>query len=150
MPVKFTRKIDREKVRGLYEKEKGEKLKLRYKALLLLDQLDNNAAEVGRRIGKSRTTIGLWVQRYNQQGLAGLKDKKQPGRPPRLTKQQQEKLKHLILTKLPTDIGWEYPVWDGKSLAYLIKKLFSLAIKVRRCQYLFHEMGFGLQRPRQD
>jgi len=148
MPVQFTKKINHREIKELYQNEKDQKLKTRYKAILLLDQLNNNAAEVGRRLGKSRTTIGLWVQQYNQTGLKGLEYKKQPGRPPRLTRNQQEELKQIILRKLPTDIGWEYPVWDGKSLSHLIKKLFKLTIKVRRCQYLFHEMGFSLQKPR--
>jgi len=148
MPAKLTRKLDIKKIKRLHQRKNDKKLKIRYKALLLLQQYKNNTAEVGRRIGKDRVTIGRWVKKYNKQGLKGLVYQKPPGRPPRLTKKQQTQIKQYILRKLPTDIGWEYPVWDGKSLSHLIKKLFSLTIKVRRCQYLFHEMGFSLQKPR--
>jgi len=148
MPVKFSRKIDVKKVGKLYAREKNKKQKARYQALLLLHKYNNNAAEVGRQLGKDRATIGLWVKKYNEEGLAGLHYQKPPGRPSRLTNKQQQEVKRYILRKLPIEIGWEYPVWDGKSLSYLIKKLFGLEFKVRRCQYLFHEMGFSLQRPR--
>lgn len=148
MPVKLKRKLNLKKIKELHQREKNYKVKAKYQALILLEELGGNTAEIGRRIGKDRTTIGRWIKRYNKEGLKGLNYQKPSGRPPRLTKKDQEKLKKILLDKVPTDIGWEYPVWDGKSLSYLIKKLFGLEIKIRRCQYLFHEMGFSLQRGR--
>jgi len=148
MPVTVKKEISTKELEGLIKKERTGKLKIRYQALLLLRQFNNNAALVGKKIGKHRSTIGRWVKEFNQKGLAGLVYRCSPGRTPRLNKEEQNKLKKIILKKVPLDFGIEYPFWDGKSLSYFIKKLFKVELKIRQCQYLFHKLDLSLQRPR--
>src|SRR5690349_2297654 len=41
--------------------------------------------EAARHAGMDRQTLRDWVHRYNEEGLAGLRDRPRPGRKPRLT-----------------------------------------------------------------
>ena len=38
--------------------------------------------------------------------------------------------------------------WDGILLSKFIKERYGVELKPRRCQYLFHELGFSLKRAR--
>src|SRR3954469_5243484 len=45
-----------------------------------------------RAAGMDRQTLRDWVHRYNEEGLAGLRDRRRPGRKPRLTPGQEAEL----------------------------------------------------------
>src|SRR4051794_8206239 len=45
-----------------------------------------------RAAGMDRQTLRDWVHRYNAEGLPGLRDRRRPGRKPRLTVEQQAEL----------------------------------------------------------
>ena len=48
----------------------------------------------------------------------------------------------------PRELGYDFSNWEGKSVSEHIKTKFGVLLKVRQCQYLLHELGFSLQRPR--
>src|SRR3954447_5886992 len=49
-------------------------------------------AEAARHAGMDRQTLRDWVHRYNAGGLAGLRDRRRPGRKPCLTPEQEAEL----------------------------------------------------------
>jgi transposase len=53
--------------------------------------------EAARLAGMTGQTLGDWVHRYNEEDVAGLKDRHRSGRPPRLGEGQQATLKALVL-----------------------------------------------------
>ena len=44
-----------------------------------------------------RQTLRDWVNRYNQEGVAGLRSRPRPGRPPALTDERMKELEELVL-----------------------------------------------------
>ena len=89
-----------------------------------------------------------WIHSLTTKGLAGLWEGERPGRPRSLSPSQQEELrKHLLLS--PRKLGYDQNLWDGPLLSYHLEKQFSIHLRVRQCQNLFHRLGFTLQRPRQ-
>ena len=54
-------------------------------------------AEAARLAGMERQALRDAVLRYNAEGLAGLRDRLRPGRPPRLSKEHLEELHKLVL-----------------------------------------------------
>lgn len=92
-------------------------------------------------------TIQYWMQQFLSEGTEGLRDEPRSGRPSQLTASQKETLRK-ILEKPPSTVGYERNDWDGILLSDYIRKKFHIDLKVRRCQYLFHELGFTLRRPR--
>lgn len=72
-----------------------------------------------------------------------------PGRPSRLSPTHEEKIrKHLLLS--PRKFSYDQNIWDGPLLSHHLEKQFSIYLKVRQCQNLFHKLGFTLQRPRRQ
>ncbi|HEY0088910.1 MAG TPA: winged helix-turn-helix domain-containing protein [Candidatus Lokiarchaeia archaeon] len=130
----------------LYRKEKRAKLKERYHALSLMHEW-KNCTKVANIVKKSRATIVNWVNAFNEGGLEAIVPNLPPGRSKRLSELQLEQLKEDVL-KNPREIGYEFSNWEGKSVSHHIKKEFAISLGVRQCQYLLHDLGFTLQRPR--
>jgi transposase len=130
----------------LYRSERHPKLKERFHALFLMHEL-KNCTEVAKILKRSRRSIQLWVNAFNEGGLEEIIPNAPPGRPPRLSESQMEELKTDVLTH-PRELGYDFSNWEGKNLSHHIEKKFSVVLKVRQCQKLLHKMGFSLQRPR--
>ncbi len=129
-----------------YKKEKSSKLKERYHALFLMHEF-MNCTRVAELIKKSRRTIQIWVNMFNEGGLEAIIPNTPPGRPSSLTEEQKETLKADVLTH-PRELGYEFSNWEGKSVAHHIKQKFSVELSVRQAQRLLRELEFTLQRPR--
>jgi transposase len=95
----------------------------------------------------SEKTIYYWVKQYLTKGIDSLKNQTIPGRTPKLTDQQKQELQEAI-NKSPSIEGYSQSFWDGILLAKHIKDKYDISFSVRRCQYLFHELGFTKQRGR--
>ena len=95
--------------------------------------------------GDSKNTITLWVKIADEQGFEALKNKKQTGRPPKLTSEQLAEIREVLEEDDSRKYG--YPVWDGPTLSVYIEKTYGVKLCVRQCQRLFHRLGFSLVRP---
>ena len=87
----------------LYKKEKKIKLKERYQALYLMNELQN-CTKVAELIKKSRTTVQTWVKTFNKGELEIIAPSTPPGRPSRLSQDQKDELKLDIMTH-PRNLG---------------------------------------------
>lgn len=94
--------------------------------------------------GETPRTLTMWVKSVDESGFESLRNKKQAGRPKKLTADQKENIK-VALASNPEDYG--YTVWDGPKLADYIKTTYNVDLCVRQCQRLMHELGFSLIRP---
>ena len=60
-----------------------------------------------RAAGMDRQSLRDWVHRYNEEGLAGLRDRRRPGRRPRLTPAQEAELAAVVERgRTRTATGW--------------------------------------------
>jgi len=130
----------------LYKIEKNSRLKERYHAIVLMHKF-KNCYKVAEIMKRSDVTIQSWVKAFNMGGLKALAPKVSPGRPSRLSLEEKEELKNDVLTH-PRELGYDFSNWEGKHVSKHIKNKFGVLLKVRQCQYLLHELGFSLQRPR--
>jgi transposase len=58
-----------------------------------------------------------WIRRWNSEGKEGLRRKKIPGRPPKLSEKELKELKRLLKAK---------PYWSVKEVMKLVKELFGV------------------------
>jgi len=58
-----------------------------------------------------------WIRRWNSEGVEGLRRKKIPGRPPKLSVEELEELKRILKAK---------PYWSVKEVMRLVKELFEV------------------------
>ncbi len=93
------------------------------------------------------STIQRWIHRLNEEGFPGLRDKPGRGRVPRLSSKEREQLRKDLESR-PQSFGYQQSRWDGKLLSFHLQHKYRIELKVRRCQFLFRELGFSLQRPR--
>lgn len=103
--------------------------------------------EVSGLLGDSPRTIQYWINRFEQEGLAGLVEGERTGRPRRLNDEQLDEI-GVALRQSPEDVGMIGTLWDGKTLSAFIKMRFGVDLKVRQCQNLFRQLGFRLRKPR--
>ena len=88
------------------------------------------------------------IKRINDTGnIEGLRSKKQPGRPARLSEARREELK-AIIRESPEKYGIAINIRDGKSLSACIHIKYGIVMKTGTCRRLFHQSGFPLKRAR--
>ena len=102
---------------------------------------------VGQMFGHHPTTIQRWVRSFEMHGFSGLEDQPKAGRPPRLTPGQWQLVDHH-LRQSPRQFGYSQNLWDGKLLAHHLEETQKVALGVRQCQRIFHQLGFRLRKPR--
>ena len=102
---------------------------------------------VARLLGDAPRSVEYWVRRFEQKGLAGLREGERTGRPRRLNKQQLAEIKAAV-RQMPREVGLSGNLWDGKTLAVWIEQQYGITLGVRQCQRLFRQLGFRLRKPR--
>lgn len=115
--------------------------------LIILLCNGHSVTEVSKLYGVNRATLHRWVHKLNAKGIEGLLESPRVGRPRELSKEKFMELRDDLM-KSPMYFGYKQGRWDGKLLSHHLKGKYGVLLKVRRCQMLFHELGFSLQRPR--
>ena len=90
-------------------------------------------------------SIRLWVNALLLKGVEGLKSKKGPGRPPRLTKTQRKELDKLI-TEGPAKARFPGACWRSPMIQVLIFERFGVNYSVYYISQLLKNMGFSYQK----
>ena len=103
-------------------------------------------AEVAEKRGVSATAVWKWVQAIERGGADGLKSKPRPGRPPKLTDRQLERLEGLLV-RGPTKLGYATELWTLKRVAEVIEKHFGEQYNASGVWYLLKRLGWSCQKP---
>ena len=88
-----------EDLRRLQERvqhEANAKQRDRYRAVLLVAAEQLQGDEIAKRLGRSPRFVDEWAGRYRRGGIEALLPRKQPGRRPKLTAEQEQKLKQRL------------------------------------------------------
>ena len=117
----------------------------RLHALLLVAQ-GISCRRVAQLLGDAPRTIAYWVNRFENEGFAGLVDTDRPGRPCRLNSEQLAELE-VVLRDEPRKYGLQ-GLWDGKTLSEFVVQRWGINLGVRQCQRQFRRFGFRLRKPR--
>ena len=96
--------------------------------------------EVAKAHDVSRETLRLWVKRYNQDGIEGLKDKPRSGRKPCLTEAQKDAFCKIVETGPTAEDG--IVRWRCVDLKKWLKETHNVEINERTVGKLLHRYGF--------
>jgi transposase len=103
--------------------------------------------EVSDILGDSPRIIEYWVNDFNDNGFAGLREGKRTGRP--------SSIDGAILSNIDSDLrqnpyyfGYTQNLWDGKMLSHHLKEKYDIKLGVRQCQRFFDKLDFRLRKPR--
>jgi len=143
----FLPKVSMHELRSAYGKESGAKAKLRLLAAIKRKEGESIDA-IAVSIGKPKRTVHGWLHRFEQRGLGGAEDKKQPGRPPSLKKNQLLLLKADLL-KGPHACGYPEQLWSRRLVEAHVSRKFGISYTEQHMRRLLHKLGFTCQKPRQ-
>jgi len=112
----------------------------RLHAVLLVTQ-GLSAPEVSDWLGDSVRAVELWVHRFQENSLAGLRESRRPGRPSRLNKEQLAQAR-LTVRSSPSAAGLSADRWDANVLSVYLRAL-GVNLKPRQCRNLLRKWGLG-------
>lgn len=102
----------------------------------ILDGMDRTSA--ARAAGMDRQTLCDWVHRYNQDGLAGLRNRPK-GRPERrLTLAQEQEIGEMVSKAPPGNLVR----WRCADVQAEIKKRYKVVLHESTVGHLLHRLGF--------
>lgn len=142
----FLSEISEQALRALVRQEKLRKPQLRLLAALRRKQswtLERIAASIEQPL----MTVHHWIRRLHEQGLTGLHDKKQSGRPHQLTvKQRRELIKILERGPPHNPTG----LWTTKDVQDLVRRKYGVQFVHQHVWRMLDHLGFSLQRARKQ
>jgi transposase len=99
-------------------------------------------SDAARLCGMDRQTLRDWVHRYNEEGLAGLSDRRGRGGPPkRLTAEQEAVIAELVRSG-PDRAEHGVVRWRRVDLAAVIERRFDVRLAERTVGKLLRRLGF--------
>lgn len=105
--------------------------------------LDGHArSDAARLCGMDRQTLRDWVHRYNEEGLAGLSDRRGRGGPPRRLSGEQEAAVAALVRSGPDHAKHGVVRWRRGDLAAVIEKRFGVMLAERTVGKLLRRLGF--------
>lgn len=99
----------------------------------------SEAAALG---GMDRQTLRDWVHRFNAEGPDGLLDRKEGGRPSKLTAAQKEELAAIVEAGPDRETSGLVR-WRRVDLKAVIKDRFGVVYNERSVSYLLSKLGFA-------
>ena len=124
---------------------KDPKLRDRHRAVL--KAIDGGEAEViAQEIHRSRRFVQEWAYRYRDEGIAGLRDKPRPGKPCKLSVEEQERFRRRILNG-PTEADGLVCTLRGPEARRILEKEFGKKYALGAVYDLMHRLGLSPLRP---
>lgn len=128
---------EKEEIQRRLESEKDAKVRIR---LILLNLVASGLGveEAAALVGMKKRIAYVWITRWIKKGYEGLLPKKRTGRPPKLDKDQKEKLKEMLKRRV---------YWTTKEIQGLIKDEFGIKYKKSRLYELLKELKMNHSKP---
>jgi len=86
-----------------------------------------------------------WAERFDSEGIEGLRDKPRSGRRARLTEVQRQDLQS-VLVRSPEKFGYNTASWSAPLVRDYIQREYRVEYKQANIYNLLHKLGFSYQR----
>lgn len=105
--------------------------------------------EAAHLLNIHRDTVSTYVKVFNRNGMDGLLERgSSPGKPPYLTEEEKQELKHMILESTPEKEGFGIQVnWDTRVIQHGLEERFSVTMSRSGIHKMLLNMGFSYTRP---
>jgi len=117
----------------------------RRQAVALLDQ-GMKPTHVARAMGVSRASVSRWSDSYLQGGAEALAAQPHPGRQPKLTARQRDRLARL-LQQGPGRLGYHSELWTLRRVAEVVQHNFAVRYHPGHVWRLLRSMNWTCQKP---
>lgn len=102
---------------------------------------------VASGMGLNRRTIYRWLTAYHYGGEQALEARPIRGARPKLAPEQMAKLSHIVRTKNPLQLNFEFALWTLAMIRELIHREFAVRLSEVSVGRLMKRLGFTPQRP---
>lgn len=119
--------------------------KRRRRAIQLLKQ-GKSPSEVARAVKSSTSSVWRWRQAYRANGWRGLRPRRIPGRPSRLSWSQKEELQR-VLERGPVAAGYKTELWTLRRVADVIRRRFGVEYDPSSVWHILRKLGWSCQKP---
>jgi transposase len=102
--------------------------------------------EVAQRVGVDRRSVRRWRAGFEQGGLAAIRARPAPGRPPRLAMARRDQLEQS-LRRGARAYGYATDLWTCPRVAELIHRQFGVRYHVDHIGRVLHALGWSPQKP---
>ena len=103
--------------------------------------------EVAQALGMTRAAVYGWLAKYREGGLAALRAKPVPGRPPTLSGAQLARLYGLVMGNDPRQLQFAFALWTRAMIRELIRREFDVRLSEVSVGRLLRKLGLSPQRP---
>jgi transposase len=103
--------------------------------------------EVAAGLGMTRAAVYAWLAKYREGGLDALRAKPVPGRPPRLSGGQLQRLYTLVVGNDPRQLQFPFALWTRAMVRELIRREFGVGLSEVSVGRLLRKLGLSPQRP---
>lgn len=141
--------LDKQQWQRLYYKNQQEYIRRKLSAIRYLSE-GLSRAEVGKILGCRDETLARWIEKYLDTGLAGLVTPISHQVKTRLSPEQQQQLKRMILTERPSKYGIDRQIWTGKIIAAVILEQWGVELKTSRIYEILDELNLSHQKAHRD
>lgn len=142
---------DRAELRRRVSRERDAKQRDRLRVVLLaaegLRGVEQSREQIAGLVGRSRQFVDEWVGRYRRLGLPGLEPKVIPGRPPKLSREEQAAFKARMLAG-PTDADEGKCALRGKDARRILEAEFGKPLSLSAAYELMRRLNLSHLRPR--
>lgn len=146
--TRYVRHLNSEEVEALHhEHQRTKAARVRRRCeMILLSYEGLSPPQIARRVRLSDRTVRRTLDRYEGEGMAGLRDKARPGRPARVTAAYLEQLERTV-ERPPRDLGLPFSNWTTANLAAYMTQQTGIAIKARQMENYLKARHWRLRRP---
>ncbi len=134
-----------EEIKALFNKEDKYKIGLRLYAVYQVS-LGKPSRQLEELYNTSFKQILNWVERFEKEGVDGLKDKSGRGRKSGLSTEELAELKEIVLDKSPTEFGYNSETWSGPLVLEVIKTQYKIEYKIAQVYNILKKMGLSYQK----
>jgi len=131
---------------GMRPKGTAVELERRRRRAMGLLESGHSLATVARMVGAAFSAVWRWREAVRRHGAAALAPKPVPGRPPKLTARQRERLPRLLARGARAH-GYATDLWTTKRVATVITREFGVHYHPAHVSRLLAACGWSCQKP---
>jgi len=102
--------------------------------------------KIAEAFGVTEGAVSQWLKKAKTQGVEALHHQPPPGRPSKLSAEQQAQLPAL-LAKGPEAFGFRGQVWTTERVAQMIQQAFGVSYHPAHCSRLLRDLKQSQQKP---
>ena len=139
---------DRQRLEELVRRESDARQRDRYRAVLLAMDDELEGDQIAAHLGRSPRFVDKWLARYRRDGIEGLIPRKQPGRRPKLSGEQEQQLRARLDAGPRDDDG--VCTLRGRDICRIIEQEFGVVHTLGGIYDVLRRIGYSslLPRPR--